>query len=59
MTRSTIDPCLYVFQAAESILWVCVYVDDALIGPSSGMASSMSRSRTKIKSLGKLHEILT
>ena len=31
MTRSTIDPCLYVFRAAESILWVCVYVDDALI----------------------------
>ena len=31
MTRSTIDPCLYVFEAAKSILWVCVYVDDALI----------------------------
>ena len=30
MTRSTIDPCLYVFQAAESILWVCVYVDEGL-----------------------------
>ena len=31
MARSTIDPCLYVFEAAGSILWVCVYVDDALI----------------------------
>ena len=31
MVRSTIDPCLYVFEAAGSILWVCVYVDDALI----------------------------
>ena len=37
MTRSTIDPCLYVFeagQAAGSILWVCFYVDDALIADS-------------------------
>jgi hypothetical protein len=31
MTQSTIDPCLYVFQTAGSILWICVYVDDALI----------------------------
>jgi hypothetical protein len=31
MTRSTIDPCLYVVEAAGSVLWVCVYVDDALI----------------------------
>ena len=31
MTQSTIDPCLYVFQTAGSVLWVCVYVDDALI----------------------------
>ena len=31
MARSTIDPCLYVFEAAGSVLWVCVYVDDALI----------------------------
>ena len=35
MTRSTIDPCLYVFEAAGSILWVCVYVDDALIADSN------------------------
>ena len=34
MVRSTIDPCLYVFEAAGSILWVCVYVDDALIADS-------------------------
>ena len=31
MTRSTIDPCLYVYFCAGKILWICVYVDDALI----------------------------
>ena len=35
MTRSTINPCLYVFQAAESILWVCVYVDEGLSSPTT------------------------
>jgi hypothetical protein len=31
MTRSTIDPCLYTYRDGAKILWVLVYVDDALI----------------------------
>ena len=31
MTRSTIDPCLYVYFRDGKVLWICVYVDDALI----------------------------
>ena len=50
MTRSTIDPCLYVFRAAESILWVCVYVDDALITDNDPeLAVDMSRDPVAFK----------
>ena len=31
MTRSAIDPCLYTYERDGAILWVLVYVDDALI----------------------------
>ena len=36
MARSVIDPCLYTFTATTgAILWVCVYVDDALLADSN------------------------
>lgn len=31
LVRSSIDPCLYVYEKDGKILWICVYVDDALI----------------------------
>jgi len=31
LTRSTIDVCLYTYSAGATMLWVLVYVDDALI----------------------------
>ena len=35
LVRSTIDCCLYVYPDSEHILWIAVYVDDALICCSS------------------------
>ena len=37
LQRSTIDPCLYILHGKDSslVLWVCVYVDDALICDNS------------------------
>jgi len=34
-TRSVIDVCLYTYSAGDDILWVLVYVDDALIVDNS------------------------
>ena len=45
MVRSTIDPCLYVFEAAGSILWVCVYVDDAPL-PTATLSFALASSPT-------------
>ena len=35
MTRSTIDVCLYTYSSGTDVLWVLVYVDDALIADNS------------------------
>ena len=31
MRRSTIDVCLYTYSHGDHVMWVCIYVDDALI----------------------------
>ena len=35
LSRSTVDTCLYVFRKGGELLWVLVYVDDALIVDNS------------------------
>lgn len=37
LVRSTIDTCLYIYREGGELLWVLVYVDDALVVDNSSV----------------------